>query len=205
MKASPRPGDAAHRLWTTRGQRTVTGLRRKYSKQHFPLETSARRHTGRGDEADPVRHARRQAKQQARRARRRGTAACRTLEQGAAGAAHLSKCMDALRPGDITTDYAASARWMGLAMNAPRANSGEDAARNHALCRRAAKAPRAPRLKARRSADDRREGGWGKRANNVAARAVGRSRTVRASPNSCMRVSGCRQTHGRTPCVPGQA
>ena len=53
----------------------------------------------------------------------------------AAGAAHLSKHRDVLRPGDITTDYAASARWMGLATIEPRANSGEDAARNRALCR----------------------------------------------------------------------
>ena len=101
----------------------------------FTLQTSAWRWTRRGDANEPTRHARQPAKQQARTARRRGNAACRTLDQGAAGAAHLSKCMDALRPGDITTDYAASARWMGLATNEPRANSGVDAARNLALCR----------------------------------------------------------------------
>lgn len=44
--------------------------------------------------------------------------------------------------------------------------------------------------------EDLREWGWGKCPLNEAACSVGRSRTLQARPNSCMRCCGCRPSQG---------
>ncbi len=78
----------------------------------FPLLTSARRRPGRGDGDEPVRNPRgNERTSKPWMARRRGVSRVQELPHGCGqGGPHaLAKHTDVLRPGDITTDYAASA------------------------------------------------------------------------------------------------
>ena len=114
----------------------------------------------------------------------------------AAGAAHLSKHRDVLRPGDITTDYAASA-WRTTVARTHRKRTVAQPLRVIArYVVRAAIAPRTHHTPAERSAVALREWGWGKCKNNEAACSVGRSRMLQARPNNCMRCCGCRPSQG---------